>query len=261
MSTKPLPSTMMPSVPLPPTSDFDQTDYDIYFEHKTTFWANILSPSEELCQQRFELVTDDMSFVGHPMRGGGPHGLWTFGDEDDKKRAHEEDKRDERRGRSTNQGPRVTPGQAMGLEGLSAASLSSSGFGSPIAGLPPTSLEAVVEGSSSASSNETKNADPVRPKPATSNSSYDTPTIGLFHLVIVVDQRNRNLVGNNAMMKPSYRLDALYREVVFKATAALFDAQVKENWVAKQATQLIALRDTCIDDSECSSLLRLYIGS
>lgn len=52
------------------------------------------------------------------------------------------------------------------------------------------------------------------------------------------------------MMKPSQRLDALYREVVFKATAALFDAQVKENWVATQATKLIAMRDTCIDDRE-----------
>ena len=140
----------------------------------------------------------------------------------------------------------------MGLEGLSAASLSSAGFGSPIAGLPPTSLEDVLEGPSSSSSQDTKAAEPIRPKPATTHSSYDTPTIGLFHLVIVVDQRKKDLVGNHAMMKPSYRLDALYREVVFKATAALFDAQVKENWVAKQATQLIALRDTCIDDRESS---------
>lgn len=154
-------------------------------------------------------------------------------------------------GRGRRQGPRVTPGQAMGLEGLSLTSSSpSSSHGPPITGLPPTSLEDVLESSPPASQNgsssTTAAADPVRPKPVAKNSSFDTPTIGLFHLIVVVDQRNRN----NSMMKPSQRLDALYREVVFKATAALFDAQVKENWVATQATKLIAMRDTCIDDSK-----------
>lgn len=70
-----------------------------------------------------------------------------------------------------------------------------------------------------------------------------TPYINHFHVVIVVDQPDTSARGHGSL--PNYKLSALYKEVVFKLTAALYDAQVSENWVAAQSRQLRLLKEKC----------------
>lgn len=77
-----------------------------------------------------------------------------------------------------------------------------------------------------------------------------TTSLSLFHLVFVIDQPDTTQKTASPSTSPSYKLDALYREVVFKMTAALFDAQIREGWVESEAKKLIALRDSSLQDRE-----------
>ena len=55
----------------------DDLDYDNVFNYPTDFLAGLLCPQSSMCHQRFELVADDLVFIGHPVcaeKGG----VWRF---------------------------------------------------------------------------------------------------------------------------------------------------------------------------------------
>lgn len=70
----------------PPLKD----SFDDFLGYESEFLANILSPQPALCHQKFELVVDDLCFIGHPVCAESD-GVWRFKSE----------KRDYSRGRGS----------------------------------------------------------------------------------------------------------------------------------------------------------------
>lgn len=70
----------------PPLKD----SFDDFLGYESEFLANILSPQRALCHQKFELVVDDLCFIGHPVCAESD-GVWRFKSE----------KRDYSRGRGS----------------------------------------------------------------------------------------------------------------------------------------------------------------
>jgi len=51
--------------------------YEDLFGYSPEFLANLLCPQEGLCHQKFELVVDDLAFIGHPVSAEAD-GVWRF---------------------------------------------------------------------------------------------------------------------------------------------------------------------------------------
>jgi len=93
-------------------TDIDKSD-DQVFGYSDKILASLLCPQASMCHQKFELLVDDLAFIGHPVCAGGD-GEWRFKPEKTKQGP---------RGRETRSGPssqrpsaspddRVTPEQA-----------------------------------------------------------------------------------------------------------------------------------------------------
>lgn len=65
-------------------------NYDDFLGYESEFLANQLSPQRALCHQKFELVVDDLCFIGHPVCAE-TDGVWRF----------KQEKRDYSRGRGS----------------------------------------------------------------------------------------------------------------------------------------------------------------
>lgn len=52
-------------------------EYDYLLGYPSEFLANILSPKDDMCHQKFELVVDDLAFIGHPVCAEAD-GTWRF---------------------------------------------------------------------------------------------------------------------------------------------------------------------------------------
>ncbi|CAE6503124.1 unnamed protein product [Rhizoctonia solani] len=55
--------------------DHDREIYTNLLGYRSSFLAEILSPKSALCHQKFELVVDELAFLGHPVYAG-PDGGW-----------------------------------------------------------------------------------------------------------------------------------------------------------------------------------------
>ncbi|KAN0065657.1 Nitrogen permease regulator 3 [Thecaphora frezii] len=86
--------------------------YRTYLGYDTDLLASILSPRQELAHQKFELVIDDLAFLGHPVRVG-PRGQWGDSDDVTDKDSDADDQDSNRynssRGRSTSASRQVSP--------------------------------------------------------------------------------------------------------------------------------------------------------
>ncbi|QRW12952.1 cutinase [Ceratobasidium sp. AG-Ba] len=58
-----------------PESNMDRDAYTKLLGYRAAFLADILSPKRSLCHQKFELVVDELAFLGHPVHTG-PDGGW-----------------------------------------------------------------------------------------------------------------------------------------------------------------------------------------
>ena len=92
--------------------DIDKSD-DHVFGYSAKILASLLCPQASMCHQKFELLVDDLAFIGHPVCAGGD-GDWMFKPEKMKQSS---------RGRETRSGPssqrssaspddRITPEQS-----------------------------------------------------------------------------------------------------------------------------------------------------
>lgn len=57
--------------------DHDRDAYTKLLGYRSSFLAGILSPKAALCHQKFELVVDELAFLGHPVYAG-PDGGWAW---------------------------------------------------------------------------------------------------------------------------------------------------------------------------------------
>lgn len=61
-------------------------DYDNLFGYSSEFLAGLLCPQRSLCHQKFELIVDDLAFIGHPVCAE-DNGAWRFKPEKYKNRS------------------------------------------------------------------------------------------------------------------------------------------------------------------------------
>lgn len=236
-------------------------EYHTYLSFPTTFLAHILTPKEEICQQRFDLAVDDLCFIGHPIRRDGSDkagGGWGGGGvvQEEERSAQPSNVATSGGGseRGRVKGSRFTPSNLLNLD---------SGLASPAVGRTQgTSLPNVTEGKALNASGNASSSGSRPPPSAPSTASAipiqetadkDVPSISFFHLVLVCDQPDGSQKGPLA---PERKLEAVYKEIVFKVTAALLESQLRDNWVAQQGTELYNLRDTCLQ--ERASVAWLY---
>ncbi|KAJ7127112.1 nitrogen permease regulator of amino acid transport activity 3-domain-containing protein [Mycena epipterygia] len=52
-------------------------EYDHLFGYSSEFLANLLCPQRSMCHQKFELLVDDLAFIGHPVSAE-EDGAWRF---------------------------------------------------------------------------------------------------------------------------------------------------------------------------------------
>ncbi|CAK5268561.1 unnamed protein product [Mycena citricolor] len=64
-----------------PVKDLDndavKDEYEELFGYSSEFLANILVPQRSMCHQKFELLMDDLAFIGHPVSAE-EDGVWKF---------------------------------------------------------------------------------------------------------------------------------------------------------------------------------------
>ncbi|KAF5359639.1 hypothetical protein D9756_003129 [Leucocoprinus leucothites] len=92
----------------PPIPELTATnEYDNLFGYQVDFLASLLSPHQSMCHQKFELLVDDLAFIGHPVHVDN-EGKWVFKSEKGQNHA---------RGREANASP------ASAKEGSEASSV------------------------------------------------------------------------------------------------------------------------------------------
>ncbi|KAI0671421.1 nitrogen permease regulator of amino acid transport activity 3-domain-containing protein [Trametes maxima] len=62
------------------TPGFTGDEYNSLLGYSTEFLAQILCPQPSMCHQKFELIVDDLAFIGHPVCAD-PDGGWRFAPE------------------------------------------------------------------------------------------------------------------------------------------------------------------------------------
>ncbi len=55
----------------------EEEEYSSLLGYSAEFLANILSPKDNICHQKFDLIVDDLAFIGHPVCAD-TDGLWKF---------------------------------------------------------------------------------------------------------------------------------------------------------------------------------------
>ena len=62
---------------LPSPEPIGRHEYDHLFGYHVDFLANLLLPHQSMCHQKFELLVDDLAFIGHPVHVDA-EGKWRF---------------------------------------------------------------------------------------------------------------------------------------------------------------------------------------
>lgn len=88
-------------------------EYHGIFDYPTQFLSKMLCPQRALCHQKFELIIDDLAFIGHPVSAE-DDGTWRFKSEKSKSNSRgrgsrNRDADDNKSERSVNGEPRPTP--------------------------------------------------------------------------------------------------------------------------------------------------------
>lgn len=198
--------------------------YKTYLSYDVNFLASILSPRQDLCHQKFELVVDDLAFVGHPVCVD-PCGRWEPEPEDGRRfpRSNAASREDD-----SDTAGEYADSSIRGRASEAAPSRAGPGNG-------PTS-----------------NKDRSRSRPPISTSTSSTPgfaPLTLFHLVLVLDRPDPSPALPSLDL--TTWLQFFYDNIAFKMTAALFAEQVRMGYVGKETEKLLALRERCMDDGEC----------
>lgn len=217
--------------------------YNYSLGYPLEFLSDLLSPSRAACNRKFEISVNELLFIGHPVCCG-PDGKWAYPTEDS-------DDEGERGARRVSRGRRMEP--AAGARDVSLRSVAEhpeshggSGAPSPAATNGNYSSLSSTEVSSGAETPVSMSRQAMNGVANMSTSQVlkkdDVPEVTMFHLVLILDKPDPK------PDQPFDCLDILYREVAFKWAAAAFALQVRDNWVAKQVKQLVAIREKAMAD-------------
>ena len=204
-----------------PEEEYYERQYETALAYSLDFLGDMLTPPRSACNRKFEINVDELIFVGHPVTCG-PDGKWAFPEE-------EEELRPSARGRRRARD--VKEKEETGRE--------------------KNSLGTVIEGKEGIgkSSDEDLVASTTRKK----DEADGPPSLNMFHLVVILDKPDPKGHGLDHETTANTWTDEVYREIAFKWTAAAFALQVKENWVAKNAWDLLRTKERCFSEGESRS--------
>ncbi|KAJ9479479.1 Nitrogen permease regulator 3 [Pseudozyma hubeiensis] len=204
--------------------------YKTYLGYDIDILASILNPRTALAHQKFELVVDDLAFLGHPVA------------------AHPESGWDEEGGE-----PHQTDSDAQGDK--STAQSQQRGRSGLRKEIRPFDLPDGGDGSHDETQDSTSNGVKSRhasrtrvEKPDDASASRSKAPLTQFHLVLVLDRPDPSTALPT--MDLSAWLQLFYDNIVFKMTAALFAEQQRVDYVGRETEKLLALRERCMDDGQ-----------
>lgn len=200
---------------------YDEAQYHNSLNYSLDFLSDMLTPPRSACNRKFEICVDELVFVGHPVSCG-PDGKWAY--------PTDEDVDDDIR--ATARGRRPKPHGPSHL-GTVIESAESSPDGSPTTAARDESPE-------------DRNTSTSR---ARTNTSDDTPPeLNMFHLVVILDKPDPKPGSSIESVSPMNLFDEVYKEVAFKWTAAAFELQVRENFIAREAHEMAKIKDSCMNE-------------
>lgn len=202
------------------SSTFDIKDWDTVLGYNRDFLNSLMTPSRALCNKRFELVIDDLAFIGHPVCAD-ENGKWNI--------TTEEPEHEPERGRGR-QVERPGSRTASNLQHSGSKELSSLSEG--------TTSDHASEGDHSFATTYKSEDDHYHQPKSTDKETFPS-ALTFFHLVLVADKPDPELDYDLAGIV----YEILYREVAFKWTAAAFAEQVRSDWVGQECLKLSKIRD------------------
>ena len=182
--------------------------------YSAEFLAGLLCPNQPLCHQKFELIVDDLAFIGHPVcaeKGA----TWKF-------KTPRTDKHSTKPPFSSRRGRGPRKSSASKTAPISAPM-------TPLLDVDPPTPVADDEGSS--------NSDSSDPTTAPNSPSSWLQT---FHFVLVLDLPDPS---SSASGNVSKYFDIIYEHIAFTVTAVLYQEQVLSNYVEQESDLLINLKD------------------
>ena len=200
---------------------FDEAQYHNSLNYSLDFLSDMLTPPRSACNRKFEICVDELVFVGHPVSCG-PDGKWAYPTDEDE----DDDIRATARGRR----PKSHGPSHLGT----------------VIGNPESSPD-----SSNVKSRETSPTDrhASTSRARTDNSDDTPPELNMFHLVVILDKPDPKPGSSIESVSPMNLFDEVYKEVAFKWTAAAFELQVRENFIAKEAHEMAKIKDRCMNES------------
>lgn len=196
-------------------SSSSSDNYRKILGYSAEFLANLLCPTQALCHQKFELIVDDLAFIGHPVcaeKGA----TWKF-------KTPRPDKHSNKPSFFGRRGRGSRKSSASKTAPVSAPM-------TPVLDVDPPTPVADDEGSSDSDSSSDPTTAPNSP------SSW----LQKFHLVLVLDLPDPS---SSASGNVSRYFDIIYEQIAFTVTAVLYQEQVLSNYVEQEAGLLIDLKD------------------
>ncbi|RPD68440.1 hypothetical protein L226DRAFT_548549 [Lentinus tigrinus ALCF2SS1-7] len=186
-------------------------EYDTLLGYSAEFLAQILCPQSSMCHQKFELIVDDLAFIGHPVCADADGG-WRFKQAKTKTTSRG---RGSKKGHSPQVEERVlTPEMAEGANGTEREGRESRD------GRAPRIQTQVGESSSG---------------------------IKTFHFVVVLDLPDPSSSASGNIAK---YFDTIYQQIAFNVTAVLYQEQVLHQYVEAECEMLSLLKDEYANKGE-----------
>jgi hypothetical protein len=98
------------------------------------------------------------------------------------------------------------------------------------------------------------------------NTNTDTdkdkyPTLNMFHVVVLVDKPDPQVPSLGTQgVTPTDKYDEIYREIAFKWTAAAYDLQVRDNFIARESWEMARMREQFMNEGEWEFRFVLFWG-
>ncbi|TFK79721.1 hypothetical protein K466DRAFT_505111 [Polyporus arcularius HHB13444] len=188
-------------------------EYDTLLGYSAEFLAQILCPQSSMCHQKFELIVDDLAFVGHPVCADADGG-WRFKQAKAKATS---------RGRGSKK--RQSPREEERM-------------------LTPERAESAGRNGDEREGREFRQGRAPRIQTQAGESSSGIKT---FHFVVVLDLPDPSSSASGNIAK---YFDTIYQQIAFNVTAVLYQEQVLHQYVEAECEMLNSLKDEYANKGE-----------
>ncbi|KAI9106241.1 nitrogen permease regulator of amino acid transport activity 3-domain-containing protein [Phlyctochytrium arcticum] len=215
----------------------------------THFLSDILSPKVALCDRQFQLVVDDVTFVGHPtlLHADRPGTGNRFARMIQKKRLEAREmgsgQQQTQMGDETSKNATATAGPPAAQDSTQTSTTYPSNGPSNSSGQPVTTQQPLSTTSptspplsSSSPSSQSTSIPSSKPTPTTPPTPPSSHQLSMFNVVFA-------LQPDAAGGRQQSQVDRMYEHVLRKITAALKYEQLKRGYIRREAELILAIKD------------------